>query len=430
MKKYLGVILLSFLFKCASAQSFSQTFTASGNFTIPAGVNSITVEIVGSGGNGDVNGGGGGAGGGYASSQYTVTPGASIPFVIGVPGGGAINGVSSFSSAMFATGGSNAGGSSGGTGGTTTGGNLLNRNGGAGGTGTATYFGGGGGGAGGLFSNGSPGANSIAYAGVCQYPGGAGGNSGGMPGGNGGKGAGFKDAGCSFTDSAKVGMDYGGGGGGGNGIGSTPGTGATGCCVISWTGCVVPALPVNTTPPANLHICSIGNTTVSVSGPGTLTWYTTPSGCCPVYTGSIFVTPIINNTGTYYVEASTCTTSTGRTPVTITVTPTPTITSVFSPAYSCPGQAVIILATGASSYSWSTGAGTYSISVTPSVTTSYTVTGTTMPNCKGTMIITQTVVACTGIKPIITKLQPWKSIPILITVSLLLEGARARNCSC
>ena len=69
-----------------------QTFTSSGNFTAPAGVNSIDIFLVGGGGGGSYAGeklviGGGG---GYTKTVkgVAVTPGASYPVVIGAGGAG------------------------------------------------------------------------------------------------------------------------------------------------------------------------------------------------------------------------------------------------------------------------------------------------------------------------------------------------------
>lgn len=50
----------------AMAQSGSQIFTSSGTFTVPDGINLVTIEVIGAGGEGGGNGGGGGGGGGYA----------------------------------------------------------------------------------------------------------------------------------------------------------------------------------------------------------------------------------------------------------------------------------------------------------------------------------------------------------------------------
>jgi len=100
-----------------------QSFTQSGAFTIPAGVNQVEVEVWG-GGSGSFasisdmptyGGSGGGSGGGYARKRITgLTPGQSIAVVVGAGGvGGTIQGgaataggTSSFGSYLSATGGS------------------------------------------------------------------------------------------------------------------------------------------------------------------------------------------------------------------------------------------------------------------------------------------------------------------------------------
>lgn len=70
----------------------SQTFTSSGSFTVPAGVNHLTVECTGAGGSGcsaPVNGGGGGGGGGggaYTLATVSVTAGATYSVTVGAGG--------------------------------------------------------------------------------------------------------------------------------------------------------------------------------------------------------------------------------------------------------------------------------------------------------------------------------------------------------
>lgn len=225
----------------ANAQSGTQSFTSSGIFVVPAGVTSLTVELVGAGGDGGGNGGGGGGGGGYASGIYTVTPGDSIYVDVGTGGGGPNGGSTNIAQlGITAFGGDNGTSVSnpniggGGVGGNATGGNIVNNTGGTGGGGYWTYFGGGGGGAAGPAGNGTTGGNTIAWSGMCQTPGGAYGAGGGAPGGDGGKGAGFTDVNCNVTDPAGNGLNYGGGGGGGNGNGGNAGTGAGGFCIFTW----------------------------------------------------------------------------------------------------------------------------------------------------------------------------------------------------
>jgi hypothetical protein len=66
-----------------------QTFTSSGNFSVPSGVTAVDVLVVAGGGTGgNQHGGGGGAGGLIYRPAYPVTPNSSIPVTVGVGGTG------------------------------------------------------------------------------------------------------------------------------------------------------------------------------------------------------------------------------------------------------------------------------------------------------------------------------------------------------
>jgi len=117
--------------------SNGQVFTSSGTFTVPTGVTSVKVTVVGGGGNGgnasattgrasSTGGGGGGGGGGVAVQFITgLTPGGTVSVTVG-----GISGTSSFGAFCSATGGASAAASSGsvasagGVGGTGSGGNF------------------------------------------------------------------------------------------------------------------------------------------------------------------------------------------------------------------------------------------------------------------------------------------------------------------
>jgi hypothetical protein len=107
----------------ASKGGGGQTFTATGTFTVPAGITEVWVSMCGGGGGGGSGGaswyGGGGGGGGNAVLRQVVavTPGANIAVTIGGGGGAAAaGGVSSFGTSISMSGGGAAtnGGSSGG----------------------------------------------------------------------------------------------------------------------------------------------------------------------------------------------------------------------------------------------------------------------------------------------------------------------------
>jgi hypothetical protein len=153
--------------------SNQQVFSASGNFTVPAGVTRIKVRLVGGGGGGGSGstsqGGGGGGAGGYAEGVYTVTPGASIAVTIGAGGTAGIYG-----------------GTVSGQGGSTIFGSYCSATGGLGGLAAATYAYGGAGGAGtGGAINEPGGYGTDGNAGSLMFPG----NGGASAFGGGGRGA-------------------------------------------------------------------------------------------------------------------------------------------------------------------------------------------------------------------------------------------------
>jgi hypothetical protein len=298
--------------------TFSQTtvtFTTNGNFTVPAGVTSLTVECWGAGGGGGRSsstntGRGGGGGGAYARSILSVTPGQIIAYTIGSGGtGGNL-------SAAANTGGS-----------TVFGANLILAVGGggvadnvntAGLGGLATScigdvrFNGGNGvnGAGGNSGAGGGGAGSTQAGGNgAAQTGGSGGAVGGGAGGNGRTNAGAGFGGNTFG---------GGGGGGRKGGGFFPanqngGAGAAGAVQITYT------LPsCSGTPDAGSASISTltgcGNQSVTVSASGlpvldgiSYQWQSSVNGAAwsniPGAVGTSYTT-VVNSTTSFRIVTS------------------------------------------------------------------------------------------------------------------------------
>lgn len=218
MKTFLESILIGFFLSvafCLSGQTV--VLTTSGNFQVPAGVTEITVEAWGGGGGGALNAmgaRGGGAGGSYAKSTLTVTPGAMIPYTVGVGGANGVAGTNSTwnGSTVIATGGDAGSGTSGGDYGGGSIGDIF-YNGGNG----ADASGNNGGGGGGSATISSSGGNGV-------------GTTGGTGTGNGGNGGiGNNDGTNGNTPGA------GGGGKGGPGAGSSSGAGADGQIIVTYT---------------------------------------------------------------------------------------------------------------------------------------------------------------------------------------------------
>ncbi|HQQ93502.1 MAG TPA: T9SS type A sorting domain-containing protein [Bacteroidia bacterium] len=109
---------------------------------------------------------------------------------------------------------------------------------------------------------------------------------------------------------------------------------------------------------------------------------------------NITVNPAVSTVyGVTVTTADFCVTSNS---VLVTVNPTPTVLASSTRTSICRGESTTINATGASSYSWTTGATTSSVSVSPNTTTVYSVTGTSN-GCKGIASINIKVSLCLGI---------------------------------
>ncbi len=239
---------------------FSQevTFFSDGQYTVPDGITSIWIEVVGAGGNGRSNGLSGGGGGGYALGKYTVIPGQTLTVTVANAGSSEITSVADLISASSGTNASYSRDDDGygivGTGGTGSNGNIANYTGGDGGKGYWTYYGGGGGGAAGPDGNGKNGGDTHPYdPDGCSHEGGAAGESGGFPGGNGGKGAGYYNClhGYANSNPSTDPINYGGGGSGGNGSGYASTTGANGYVRISTASLINGLTPIGLTLHAN-----------------------------------------------------------------------------------------------------------------------------------------------------------------------------------
>lgn len=111
-------------------------------------------------------------------------------------------------------------------------------------------------------------------------------------------------------------------------------------------------------------ICSGQTSTLTALGANTYTWSNS------IYTSTQTVNPSSNTTYTVSGEANGCVSS-ATTEVVVTATPTVSVNS----ATICSGVTATLTASGATNYTWSTNQNTPSINPTPSVTTTYTVTG-------------------------------------------------------
>jgi hypothetical protein len=171
------------------------------------------------------------------------------------------------------------------------------------------------------------------------------------------------------------------------------GTHTVNTCVTTKTIMVSTINPSVTVVPA-YSICEGNTATLSAIGASSYTWSGNPGSTI----GTQTVTP--SQTTTYTLQATTqsltvkcVSTHTAM----VTVNPNPTETATFAKNTVCRGEAHTITAGGATTYSWSTNATTASITVSPSVSTTYTLTGISGSGCASSILVIAKIAACNSI---------------------------------
>ncbi|HRG01910.1 MAG TPA: T9SS type A sorting domain-containing protein [Bacteroidia bacterium] len=155
-----------------------------------------------------------------------------------------------------------------------------------------------------------------------------------------------------------------------------------GCDSLVYTNLTVQPLPSLSITSQSVSLC-IGNSQyISVVGATSYTWST------GITSSSISITPTI--TTTYSVVGLGSNNCQNTQSIVITVNPLPTLT-VTGVNTVCVGTRADLIANGATSYTWDTGQITASVSVMPSATTIYTVTGTDLNNCSNTETVSVVV---------------------------------------
>ncbi len=143
----------------------------------------------------------------------------------------------------------------------------------------------------------------------------------------------------------------------------------------------------NATVSQPISFCTGGSATLTATGGGNYLWSTGAT------TASITVSPTTTTIYSVTVSQGSCSSTITTT---VTVFPIPVVTATGASV--CQGDVALLSATGASTYLWSNGATTSSITVTATATTTYTITGTSSDGCTATATATVTVNAL----PIIT----------------------------
>ncbi|MFN8309596.1 MAG: immunoglobulin domain-containing protein [Chitinophagales bacterium] len=153
------------------------------------------------------------------------------------------------------------------------------------------------------------------------------------------------------------------------------GTDANNCTATASRIVTVNALPPATITPSSVAICAGTSTTLTASGGTSYSWSNSLGS-----NAAVTVSPSGNTTYTVTVSDANCSATASRL---VSVNALPVITILPSTATStCQGSAVTLLAGGALTFNWSNGLGSGNTkNVSPSISTTYSVTGTDGNNC-------------------------------------------------
>lgn len=150
---------------------------------------------------------------------------------------------------------------------------------------------------------------------------------------------------------------------------------------------VTPTITVTSNVP---QLCAGSSATLTANGASSYTWIP-----AVVVQNTLVVNPTGNTT--YSVRGSNpgCPQRTGT--ISLSVLPSPIVQIISNGNQICSGDEISLAASGAQTYTWSTGGTSPIISVSPSVTTTYTLTGSGANGCSSSATYSQIVNACTGI---------------------------------
>ena len=169
---------------------------------------------------------------------------------------------------------------------------------------------------------------------------------------------------------------------------SVIGTSVNGCTNTASSTVTVNTVPTVTVASTSNTICNGASTSLTVGGASTYTW--SPSGSLSASTGTaVTASPTI--TTNYTVIGTAANGCTNSAVYTVTVNPKPNVSSTTTGSVICNGTAITLNGTGASTYTW-TGGISDGVAFTPTITTTYTVTGTNAATgCTNTAVRTITV---------------------------------------
>lgn len=168
------------------------------------------------------------------------------------------------------------------------------------------------------------------------------------------------------------------------------GTNTLGCSNTATQSIIVNTLPSLIISANSSSICIGDSIILNVIGAASYSWQ-------PGNLNGSLITVKPNSNITYSVTGTDINSCTNLSTKSVIVNALPNIIAITNNTLLCSGQTATLSASGANSYQWNTNATSSYITITPSITTNYTVQGFDTNGCSNIATITQTVSSCTGI---------------------------------
>ncbi len=150
-------------------------------------------------------------------------------------------------------------------------------------------------------------------------------------------------------------------------------------------------------------VCAGQSATLTAQGASTYNWVNGPSSATNA------VNPLTISVYTV-LAANAVSTCSNLALFTLSVSPTPTVTALTSASLICVGGSATLAASGASTYVWNPALGVGNV-VSPSVTTTYSVTGFNANGCNTQTFVTQNVSGCLGLNGMDQRLEEVQVLP-------------------
>jgi hypothetical protein len=140
-------------------------------------------------------------------------------------------------------------------------------------------------------------------------------------------------------------------------------------------------------------ICAGVTTTLTASGANTYSWSTNATTASISPSPTVTTTYSVAGTNTLTIFNVSCT-SIGTATTSVTVNSLPTVNAASNTTSLCSGNTATLTASGANTYTWSTNQTDTNITISPTIPTIYSVTGTDSNGCINSDTITQVVTNC------------------------------------